>query len=156
MKGAAALSLAGAVAAVGTGASPQRPENAKDPLDDDTLLEQPSAAVGQSAQQLPDPLYPALGRATRAPASASGARGGLGPGAMHAASPAEGPPAEEASPGLWQRLTQPLWRLGGARDALVPPVEVPLPMDKLTCKLGSARWVPRVLSALGFFKSCKP
>ena len=58
-----------------------------------------------------------------------------------AATPAEaGDAAEAAGPGFWQRLTDPLWRLaGGGRQPPAPPVDLPLPVDKLTCKM-AARW----------------
>ncbi len=64
------------------------------------------------------------------------------PAALVAATPAElGKSTEPTGPSFWQRLTDPLWRLaGGGRQPPAPPVDLPLPVDKLTCKM-AARWV---------------
>jgi len=63
------------------------------------------------------------------------------PAGLVAATPAEpGEAAEATGVSFWQRLTDPLWRLAGAGwQPPAPPVDLPLPVDKLTCKM-AARW----------------
>lgn len=101
---------------------------------------QPAAGNAGNGGSAPQPAANAPAPTTAATAQHSPANGSGGAGvggAAHSGSAVQG--AEAEAEGWWAWLKTSV----GAAPAPVPPVYLPLPTDKLSCKLPADRWAPQ-------------